>query len=528
MITLQFRNKKEIPIYEQLYIHIRKEIEIGNIKGGEKLPSKRKLAAHLNVSQNTIENAYAQLIAEGYIETVEKKGYYVNNLGFLYIKGSEDNTCEKKQENYIETISAIKGELNSNSTVNNVSNKNKKSKNVEYTDIYQDIFAKTQNSTNYNIIYDLKTNSINTEDFPFSVWAKLMRNSLREDSNSLLSPVHPQGDIELRREIALYLRDFKAMNVEPEQIVLGAGTEYLLGLITELLQCGIFAFENPGYKKLAKILKNRKVKMYAVEMDLEGISIKSLKKTDANTVLITPAHHFPLGTIMSIKRRNELLNWAASDEKFYIIEDDYDSEFRFVLKPIPTLYSLDKNENVIYLNTFTKTLAPSLRIGYMVLPKKLMENYSKYLGFYSCTVSEFEQHTLKLFMRGKYYERHLNRMRNIYKVRQETFLKSIEKLKPYLHITGTDSGLHLHIKVKNGMSGKELVESAAREGIKVYSVLDYYFEDDINNLAGVKLLQNQILRDKQENAIVLGYGGFTNEELKDIGARLVFAWLKNL
>jgi Transcriptional regulators containing a DNA-binding HTH domain and an aminotransferase domain (MocR family) and their eukaryotic orthologs len=518
VITLQFRDKKEVPIYEQLYIHIRKEIEIGNIKGGEKLPSKRKLATHLNVSQNTIENAYAQLIAEGYIETVEKKGYYVNDLEFLYIKGSKENISKKKQENYIEIISDIKGASNKSNIVAN----------MNYTDMYQDIFGETQNSRNYNIIYDLKTNSINTEDFPFSVWAKLMRNSLREESNSLLSPVHPQGDIELRREIALYLRDFKAMNVEPEQIVLGAGTEYLLGLITELLQYGIFAFENPGYKKLAKILKNRKVKMYAIGMDLEGISIKNLKETDANTVLITPAHHFPLGTIMSIKRRNELLNWAASNEKFYIIEDDYDSEFRFVLKPIPTLYSLDKNENVIYLNTFTKTLAPSLRIGYMVLPKKLMENYKKYLGFYSCTVSEFEQHTLKLFMRGRYYERHLNRMRNIYKVRQETFLKSIEKLKPYLQITGTDSGLHLHIKVNNGMSGKDLVESAAREGVKVYSVLDYYFEDDINNVAGVELLQNQILKDKQENAIVLGYGGFTNEELKDIGVRLVFAWLGNL
>lgn len=460
MITVMLNDKIDQPLYEQLYMHIRSMIENGSLKAGEKLPSKRTFSSHLQVSQVTVENAYNQLKAEGYINAIEKKGYYVQEIEFI--------PKVKPKAEY-----EVKCEIKSSS----------------------------------DIKFNLKTNTVDTSNFPFSVWTRLMRECLNNEADSLLKPVHPQGDIELRNSIAEYLREFRNMNVSAEQIVLGAGSEYLLGLITEMLPNHVFAVEDPGYYKTSRILQSRKMKMHLISMDNEGMCIDELKNTSANVVHITPSHHFPLGTIMSINRRRQLLQWASQKDERYIIEDDYDSEYRFVLKPIPTLQSLDHNNKVIYMNTFAKTLAPSLRIGYMVLPKRLLLHYREQLMFYSCTVSEFEQRTLRAFIRGGYYERHLNRMKKIYKNRRDAFLQGLMPLNHIIFISGEDAGMHLLLKVNNGMNEAELVESARNKGVGVSGLSNYY----INKIPDTK-------------TVVVGYASFTPFELKKIASLLVEAW----
>lgn len=460
MITLVFDEKNKRPLYEQLYRHIRENIESGTLKPSEKLPSKRKLAAHLQVSQSTVENAYAQLIAEGYIDSVEKKGYYVRKIETITKKLPSHTEIEPKEPVIPE-----------------------------------------------NILYDLRTNAVDTENFPFSVWTRLMRECLQNERSTLLHQIHPQGDPRLRQEIVRYLRDFRSMDVSPEQVVLGAGAEYLLGLITELLPGAEYALENPGYQKAGRILDSRRVPKHPILMDQAGMSIEALRNSTANTALVTPSHHFPLGTVMTINRRIQLLRWAYEDENRYLIEDDYDSEYRFALKPIPSLHSLDENDKVIYMNTFARTLAPSLRIGYIVLPRKLLVRYQKTLMFYSCTVSEFEQCTLRDFLSGGYYERHLNRMRTIYRSRRDAFMEGLSPAPSLIHINGQESGLHLLLEVRNGMTEQQLVAAAASMGIKVYPLSEYYFGEK-----------------PETSTVVIGYGGFREEALSAAASRLLRAW----
>lgn len=458
MLTPRLDENKKEPLYEQLYRYVRENIESGSLKEGEKLPSKRKLSAHLQISQSTVENAYAQLIAEGYIDPVEKKGYFVRGVEPM-------TTSSFTSPSYDET-----------------------------------------NAQSETLPYDLRTNTVDTEDFPYAIWSRLMRECMRQDPVCLLSPVHPQGDLALRQEIANYLHAFRGMQVSPGQIILGAGTEYLLGLITELLPQAAFAFEDPGYHKIAKLLHSRRMETHPISMDKEGMRVDTLAQTPASVALITPSHHFPLGTVMSYGRRQQLLGWAAQRAGRYLIEDDYDSEFRFVLKPIPALHSLNHGNNVIYMNTFAKTLAPSFRIAYMVLPDDLLARYKECLGFYSCTVSEFEQHTLKAFLQGGYYERHLNRMRTIYKSRRDAFIKGLSPIRDRLTIRGQSAGLHLLLRAE-GWTEAQLIEAARTGGVGVYPLSGYYLHSV-----------------PETHTVVVGYAGLDVERLKKAAALLVDAW----
>lgn len=461
MITVALDENSRQPLYEQLYRHIRLAIEGGTLNAGERLPSKRKMADHLRVSLRTIENAYAQLAVEGYVEAVEKKAYYVREVEQIVseqvamVTPCKETGEQDKSERYL---------------------------------------------------FDLKTNKVSMADFPFSIWTRLMRESLRNRDTSWLEPSHPQGNQALRQEIVRYLRQFRNMDVAVDQVILGAGSEYLLGLITELLPTSTFGLEDPNYPKPAKILHSRKVLYEVFPMDDEGIRVDALRNSQASVVLVTPSHHFPLGTVMSVSRRMQLLQWAASADDRYLIEDDYDSEFRFSLKPIPALHSLDRNDKVIYMNTFTRTLAPSLRIAYLVLPRKLLVRYSKELMFYACTVSEFEQMTLRSFLRGDYYERHLNRIRNVYKSRRDAVLRVLAAL-PEIEINGKEAGLHLLISARNDLTEQELVKRAGEHGIKVYGLSEYY-----------------LAAPAKTHTVILGYAGYSAEELKHAARLLVQAW----
>lgn len=432
MFTLIFDSTSGKAKYHQLYEYIKNEIVNGGFRGGEKLPSKRALASHLKISALTVENAYAQLAAEGYIYSVPKSGFFV--------------------ENGLESPAPIK--IHS-----------------EHNDY------ETENRSAEQYIFDFSTSGVDTSCFPFSVWAKLMRSVLSDENEKLLKSVGSKGAYELRAAVAGHLYSFRGIEVSPDNIIIGAGTEYLISLITLLLgHDKRYAVENPGYRRTYRLFERIADKTLAISQDSCGVSVEELRRSCADIVHTTPSHNFPLGGVMPISRRKELLGWAYERENRFIIEDEYDSEFRFTGSPIPSLFSLDTHGRVIYVNTFTKTLAPSMRISYMILPHDLMEKFDKELDFCSNTVPLFEQLTLSRFIEGGFFERHINRIKKIYRTRRDLLISSLENNMPpdSFEIDGENSGLHFLMRFNSLAEEKQLVCAAAENGICVHGLSEYY------------------------------------------------------
>ena len=315
---------------------------------------------------------------------------------------------------------------------------------------------------------DLSDNSINPSNFPFSVWTRVSREvmSTKKEELMTISPVN--GVFELREAIAKHLQSFRGMLVDPNQIVIGAGTEFLYGIITEMLgKNKTFAIENPGYKKLEKIYNQKDISCYHAVIDENGMTVKGLKKTKADI-----AH-------MPASRRYEMLSWANEGEDRYIIEDDYDSEFRAKGKPLPTLFSIDGCEKVIYINTFSKSLSPTIRISYMVLPIHLANLFYEKMSFYACTVSNFEQYTLAEFIKKGYFEKHINRMRLFYSRQRKKVIDIINhsSLKDKCKVKENDSGLHFLLQLNTKLKDEVIEEELAEKDIKIKALSDYYFED---------------------------------------------------
>lgn len=433
MLTYSFENLGREPIYEYLYKCIKSDILHHVIPAGTRLPSKRSFASNLNISTITVENAYAQLLAEGYIYSIPKKGYYV---------------CEISPE----ISNTIKSTPQPQRTVTNPS--------------YFSDFVHTQT---------------NPDNFPFTTWAKLMREIITEKSQELMTNPPCGGIPELREAIAGHLLQFRGMQVSPEQIIIGAGTEYLYGLIIQLLgHNNVFAVEDPGYQKIANIYRCNNVECLHIPLDEEGIDPDLLARSNADILHISPSHHYPTGIITPVSRRYELLAWALKSDSRYIIEDDYDSEFRLMGKPIPSMQSMDFSGKVIYINTFTKSLSSTIRISYMILPEHLLKKYYDTLSFYACTVSNFEQYTLAKFIQEGYFEKHINRMRNIYKNTRNVLLDSIKKspLSSICSISEEDSGLHFLLKIDTALSDSYLIEKGKAYGLRLFFLSQYYYLPD--------------------------------------------------
>ena len=459
MLTYSFENKGTDSLYEYLYKQIKSDIVNGTLSPDEKLPSKRALAKNLAVSTITVENAYNQLCAEGYLYTVPKSGFYVSD-----ITSRKPLSVEKPMR----PVPSIK------------------------------------ESTAY--FADFVNNSTSTDTFPFATWTKLLRETMSEYADKLMVRSPSAGIPELRSAIADYLYQFRGMYVEPEQIIVGAGTEYLYGLIIQLLgRDKIYAVEDPGYQKITKIYRANEVNCVPIALDSQGIIIDDLYSSKADILHISPAHHFPTGIVTPISRRYEILSWAAMDDR-YIIEDDYDSEFRLQGKPIPSLYSIDTSDKVIYINTFSKSLASTIRISYMVLPKPLLARYEKELSFYSCTVSNFEQYTLAKFIQNGYLEKHINRMRNYYRNLRDNILLCIKKHPLFTRITilEEDAGLHFLVKVNTSVSDNELTQKAREQGIHISCLSQYYAETNNTN----------------NHTLILNYSGIQTGDVEDAIKRL--------
>ncbi len=421
MLTYDLSNRGNKTMYEYLYECIREDIMQGRIKENEKLPSKRMLAKQHHISLKTVENAYEQLLLEGYLYTKERSGYYA---------GAVETGYEVKES--------------------------------------PAIYEPEQQQEEYQI--NLANNQAALDKFPYSQWAKVMREVLSIRERELLDTVPFQGIYELRKEIADYLYEYRGMQVAPERIIVGAGTEYLYGRLIHLLgrDC-VYAVEDPGYQKITKLYAANDVTWKYIGIDEYGIHVEELAKSGADVVHVSPGHHFPTGTIMPVGRRQKLLEWAAEERERYIIEDDYDSEFRFVKRPVPAMQSMDMNHRVIYMNNFSKTLAPSIRISYMVLPQKLMDRYVSTMNFYSCTVSAFEQYAMVEFMQKGYFERHIQRMKNYYKGKRDSILKLLQEspLMALLTIEEKDAGNHFLLKVDTQLSDVQIKWAMKDAGIKL-------------------------------------------------------------
>ena len=455
MLTYSFEDIGAESLYIHLYKCIRDDIVSGKIAPGTKLPSKRSFAENLGVSVITVENAYAQLISEGYLYSAPKKGYFAADL--------EKSTVRQKAE----TVQAQ----------------------VPVTPKY---FA------------DFSSNRTDPENFPFATWAKLMREIISEQSAELMLNAPCGGVPELRAAIAAHLRDFRGIQANPNQIVVGAGTEYLYGLLIQLLGFDkVYALEDPGYRKIAQVYESHGLRYGFTPMDGEGIDPKALAESGADILHISPSHHFPTGIVTPVARRYALLSWAAQSPQRYIIEDDYDSEFRLIGKPIPALQSIDVTDRVIYMNTFTKSLASTIRISYMVLPAALAEEFYKRLGFYACTVSNLEQYTLARFISAGHFEKHINRMRNRYKLKRDLILEEMERggLLRVAEIQEEDAALHFLLRVRTDAASEEIVRQAQQNGVRVTSLSDYYREAPLQAASAFVISYSEIPDSKIPEAV---------------------------
>lgn len=452
MLTYNFENRGKQSLYEYLYNCIKEDILSGKIKAGEKLPSKREMAKNHSISVITVENAYAQLIVEGYIFTQEKKGYFASEISEQYMNASLHNRTKHTETN--------KGKQNQQFGTENRQINNKP------------IDKKKDWMVNFN------SNHIMYDSFPFATWSRIMRQTLLDKENSFLVSPAPNGVLELREAIGSHLSHFRGMDVNENNIIVGAGTEYLYSIIVQLLgNDSVIAVEDPGYQKISKVYEGNGVKCLHLPIDKSGIQTKALAGKKIDAVHISPSHHFPTGRVMPVSRRQHLLNWARENHGF-IIEDDYDSEFRFSGRPIPAMAGMDSN-HVIYMNTFSKTLAPSIRIAYMVLPDELMRKYCDELNFYSSTVSSFEQYTLANFISGGYYERHINRMRNYYRDYRNTIISAIKQSPIYSKVTieEENAGLHFILGINKKINDEKFKEILRKNNINISSVSDYCYNE---------------------------------------------------
>lgn len=458
MRAYDFSKRGKISLYEYLYECLKKDILEGRIAAGEKLPSKREMALLHDISVKTVENAYGQLIAEGYLEAMEKRGYFA-------AKVSHENYHIHRGEKERNEKSACRSETQAekNCGLESRGRESRKQEAGEGSSAPLPCFADFTSS-----------NTTTCAKFPLSRWNRVMRETLSSQDVLLLQTAPFQGVEKLRREIAAYLSRNRGMEVDPECILVGAGTEYLYGRLLRLLQKDRYAVEDPGYRKIARIYRDSGAECCYIPVDESGICTEKLRESGAEVVHVSPGYHFPLGTVMPIARRQELLAWASEAPGRYIVEDDYDCEFRYSGRPIPSIQSMDRQQRVIYLNTFNKTLSLALRVGYMVLPEPLMACYEQSMNYYSNTVSSFEQFALAEFMEKGYFERHISRMRKYYReYRERIRLILKESVLPISKTGGDEAGTRILVELVTTLTDAQIKQEAAKVGIKLECLSEF-------------------------------------------------------
>lgn len=456
-LTLRLEPRKGQPLYEQLFSQIVREIAEGRMQPGERLPSKRALGAHLKLSQSTVENAYAQLVAEGYVLARPRSGYFVQALP----QPLGERPAPPPPEALPATPSAPE--------------------------------------------IDLSTSSVDTDIFPYRSWLRLHRETLTAQPELLARGLH-QGEPELRLALSSFLYQHRNVRCSPGQLAIGPGIESLLSLLMLLLPEGsVIAAEDPGYQGIHRIAHRQRCPLIPVPADQEGMDVDALRRSGAQLAYVTPSHQFPLGLTMPIGRRLHLMRWANEAPGRYVIEDDYDSEFRHDIRPIPALQGMEGGSRVIYLGTFSRSLAPSLRIAYMALPEELLALYLRDFGRQGNSLSRFEQRTLSRFIADGHYLRHLRRAGLVYARRCAQLKQALEEI-PGAKVRGDQAGLHFLLTVQ-GKGEAELLAGARQAGIPLKGLSEYCS-----------------LVPPIPSTLVLGYAGLKDGQVQQAAQRLRRAW----
>lgn len=427
LLNINPKNKK--PLYIQIYERIKNKINQSELLQGQKLPSKRQLALNNGVSQNTVMKAYDQLLVEGYIRSEERRGYFVEDIDFLQMplqskRSPEDFELEKKK--------------------------------------------------NKTPLLDLTRSNPDPSLFPFSVFSKIYTSLLNSQDEGLLRASKGQGLFELRHEVAAYLSQSRGVPCQTDQLILAPNSQLLLeilfNLYSEIQQIGM---EDPGYSGYQSLFKVRQIEEKAIPVDQEGITIDELYKSGVDTVFVTPNHQFPTGSIMPLERRQQLLIWAQEKPDRIIIEDDYDSEFKYSGIPVPPLIQLDHHQQVVYLGSFTRILSPSIRLSYLVLPEKMMKRFNSLYTHLSSSLNSFTQYAVYKFIKDGHFTSHLNRSRRLYKKKRDLLIQSIQKIDSKAIFYGEEAGLSLLVKPSHYFNGPRLQELCLKEGIRLNLLSDY-------------------------------------------------------
>ncbi|GKX31984.1 putative HTH-type transcriptional regulator YdeL [Vallitalea longa] len=417
------------PLYVQLYEYIRDEILNERIAKNEKLPSIRQLANSLDISKTTIENAYQQLSVEGYLYSLPQKGYYASSFDKTFVTSKKD-TYESVREQRVKKM----------------------------------------------IKYDFKNEYVEENNFDFNLWRKYMNRVLSYDYKKLYTVTDVQGELELRDEIVKYVRRSRGVSANTNRVIIGGGVQYLLNILSTLMKkinINECAFEDPGFNRAKNIFMHNSFNIIPIPVREDGIDLNVLKKSNTKLCYVSPSHQFPTGTVMSVDQRIKLLKWA-SENKGYIIEDDYNSELRYSGKPIPSMQSFDKNENVIYLGSFSTILVPSIRISYMILPDKLINLYNESKNRYIQTTSKTEQLALASFMKEGMFEKHIRKLKKNYAKKNQLLIQAIKNyMGDKVDIGGIDSGLHMVLNINTDLSEKQIIEKALHNEILLSGIAEY-------------------------------------------------------
>lgn len=440
MLDYNLEQRGESSLYEYVYQQIRDDIVAGRIAAGEHLPSKRAFASHLGISVITIENAYSQLLAEGYICSKPRRGYYACELPEAPVLATAAEDADR------DTAPASLG--------------------------VHDSYGQPEQFA------PLSPSALEAA----RLWQSALRATLTsEDEREIFSPAPAQGTARLRLAIAHHLRGTRGMNVNPDNIVIGAGAQLLDTMLVQLLGADkIYAVEDPGYLRLTRIYQAMGCKVRHIPLDGEGVNLGELLDAGADVLHLMPSHQYPTGLVTSIARRYALLSWAAERPGRYLIEDDFDCEFRLAGKPIPALASIDAAQSVIYTNTFSKSLSSALRLAYMVLPNELMERFRRELGFYASSVSSVDQVALARLLESGDYERHVNRVRVRAREARDGLAAIVRKAFSAGEVTieHADAGLYCVLAPASDKVGDGLIRAITDVGIPYVNIDDCLWAND--------------------------------------------------
>ncbi|MGG4494023.1 PLP-dependent aminotransferase family protein [Brevibacillus reuszeri] len=446
-------------LYLQLYRYIQGEMIAGRIPADARLPSIRRLAETLGVSRTPVALAYDQLLAEGYVISKPRSGLYAAEL-------ETGNRAQTLEQTYATPSPP-------------------RAYHASHTE---------------SVPYDFGYGSIDVHHFPWTKWRRLVNQCLLPENNRMLLYGDWQGEAELRAHIAQYLHQTRGVRCTPDQIVIGAGTYHSLDLLFQLMKkdvstLALEAAVNDGVKSL---VQQYPFACHPLGLENDGISIQDVVNSAADAVYVTPSHQFPFGMTLSIGKRMKLLKWAA-ERRAYIIENDYDGDFRYGTRPIPSLQSLDESGRVIYLGTFSRALGPAFRLSYLVLPPSLLDRFWKKQHSYDQLSSPILQKALLLFMQSGDFERHMRKMRTLYHRKHDVLLEALTKHFPKsAKVIGAGSGLHVLLQPGNGMDEVELVQAAEQVGVKVYPTSVYALSPEWSMPA----------------TVLLGFGGLAEEEIR--------------